>query len=635
MFSMAEALWLLDEGHAIEDVDRIMKDWGLPMGPFALMDEVGIDVAVHVAHIVGEAFSDRLALPEWLDGLTADGRLGTKAGKGIYRYDKGERRGVDPAVYEIIGRQPSGAPADADLVADRLILPMVNEAARCLDEGSRGRRRLAGPGDDPGHRLPAVPRRSAALGGRAGAGRARRDHGAARPPRWRLASRRPARSASGRRAAASTADGRRGPSSAGVTAGRSARGPRSAAGTGSATPSSARASAGLVRLLQTRIRGEQTRQEPIMHRMPRLTAVLALAVAAAAFPATAAAAAAQEQQGQQERETPAGRFGERIQVTEVLLDVLVTDADGNVVVGLDAGDFVIEEKGRPVEVGSARFYGSARLGEALSGAATAPADRFFILFFHDLRREAPELLRQQRDAATQSRHWVEESLGENDWVAVVSYYAKLRIHQDFTRDRGAILAGLDSVARGEDPGATWTAAAQLGDGPSLTRHLAQGKELRRLTPRLEDGLKVLADAAARLQGRKNLVLFSIGFGEVDRFGWKPDRRYYPRTERALNDANVAVYPIALAGGPFGRDPVIEALGQSLSQLAADTGGRYFQSFASFTAPLEQVAADNAGYYLLSYSAEYPAGDSGYREVDVRTTNPALRVRARNGYLYGG
>ena len=135
MFSMAEALWLLDEGYAIEEVDRVMKDWGLPVGPLTLTDEVGIDVAVHVAHIIGDAFSDRLALPEWLDSLTEDGRLGVKAGKGIYRYEKGKRQGVDPDVYGIIGRKPSGAAPDPDLVADRLILPMINEAARCLDEG--------------------------------------------------------------------------------------------------------------------------------------------------------------------------------------------------------------------------------------------------------------------------------------------------------------------------------------------------------------------------------------------------------------------------------------------------------------------------------------------------------------------
>jgi 3-hydroxyacyl-CoA dehydrogenase/enoyl-CoA hydratase/3-hydroxybutyryl-CoA epimerase len=134
-FSMAEALWLLDEGYAIEEVDRLMKDWGQPMGPFTLMDEVGIDVAVHVAHIIGGAFSDRLTHPEWLDRLSEDGRLGAKVGKGIYRYENGERKGVDAAVYDAIGRKPSGAAADPDLVADRLALPMVNEAARCLDEG--------------------------------------------------------------------------------------------------------------------------------------------------------------------------------------------------------------------------------------------------------------------------------------------------------------------------------------------------------------------------------------------------------------------------------------------------------------------------------------------------------------------
>ena len=361
---------------------------------------------------------------------------------------------------------------------------------------------------------------------------------------------------------------------------------------------------------------------------PIRLAALALALAAATVPLTA-------------QEPPAGRFGERIQVTEVLLDVLVTDADGNVVVGLDESDFVVEEEGRPVELAAATFYGSQELLDSpalagrLQGAAEATRDRFFILFFHDLRREAPSLLRQQRDAAAQSRRWVERSLGERDWVAVVSYYAKLRIHQDFTRDRDLLLAALDSVARGQDPGATWSAAAQLGEAPSLTRHLAQGKALRKQTTRVEDALRVLAEAAGNVKGRKNLILFSIGFGEVDRFGWKPDQRYYPRTRQALNDANMAVYPIALAGGSFARDPVIEALAHSLSQLAVDTGGRHYQTFASFAVPLAQVTEDNGGYYLLSYSARYPAGDRGYREVRVRTTNPALRVRARDGYLFGG
>ena len=358
------------------------------------------------------------------------------------------------------------------------------------------------------------------------------------------------------------------------------------------------------------------------------SAALALALLALASPTFA-------------QQQTVGRFGERIQVTEVLLDVVVTDADGQVVVGLEADDFVVEEDGLPVDVGSATFYGSQNLLESpalagrLASTRAAASDRFFILFFHDLRREAPALLRRQREAVIQSRRWVERSLGERDWVAVVSYFAKLRIHQDFTQDRALALAALDSVGRGEDPGATWSAAAQLGEGPSLTRHLPQGRDLLKQTTRIQDGLKVLAEAAAGVKGRKNLVLFSIGFGDVDRFGWRPDRRYYPRTKQALDDANVAVYPITLATGSLRDDPVIDALGSSLSQIAADTAGRDYQAFATFAVPLEQVVKDSGGYYLLSYSADYPAGDSGYREVSVRTTNPKLRVRAREGYRFGG
>ena len=64
VFTLAEALWLLDEGYRIDDLDRIMKGWGMPMGPIALTDEVGIDVAVKVAHILHDAFGERLPLPE-------------------------------------------------------------------------------------------------------------------------------------------------------------------------------------------------------------------------------------------------------------------------------------------------------------------------------------------------------------------------------------------------------------------------------------------------------------------------------------------------------------------------------------------------------------------------------------------
>jgi 3-hydroxyacyl-CoA dehydrogenase/enoyl-CoA hydratase/3-hydroxybutyryl-CoA epimerase len=134
MFYSTEALWLLDEGYRMEDLDRAMADWGMPVGPITLTDEVGIDVATKVAHILRDAFGERLPVPAWLDKVPESGRLGTKNGKGFYLYEGKERKGPDPSVYALLGLHPKVEHPDAGLIADRMVLPMVNEAARCLEE---------------------------------------------------------------------------------------------------------------------------------------------------------------------------------------------------------------------------------------------------------------------------------------------------------------------------------------------------------------------------------------------------------------------------------------------------------------------------------------------------------------------
>jgi 3-hydroxyacyl-CoA dehydrogenase/enoyl-CoA hydratase/3-hydroxybutyryl-CoA epimerase len=134
MFYSTEALWLLDEGYKMEDLDRAMTEWGMPVGPITLTDEVGIDVAFKVAHILRDAFGERLPVPAWLDKVPDSGRLGTKNGKGFYRYEGRERKGPDPSVYTLLGLHPRVEDPDAGVIADRMVLPMVNEAARCLEE---------------------------------------------------------------------------------------------------------------------------------------------------------------------------------------------------------------------------------------------------------------------------------------------------------------------------------------------------------------------------------------------------------------------------------------------------------------------------------------------------------------------
>jgi 3-hydroxyacyl-CoA dehydrogenase/enoyl-CoA hydratase/3-hydroxybutyryl-CoA epimerase len=131
---MNEVGWLLEEGLRVEDIDTAMVDWGFPVGPVQLTDEVGIDVGAKVGKVMTGAFGDRLAAPAGFEKLVADDRKGRKNGRGFYLYEDGERKGVDPTVYEVLGVTPETVLARTE-IQDRLALQMVNEAARCLEEG--------------------------------------------------------------------------------------------------------------------------------------------------------------------------------------------------------------------------------------------------------------------------------------------------------------------------------------------------------------------------------------------------------------------------------------------------------------------------------------------------------------------
>ena len=362
----------------------------------------------------------------------------------------------------------------------------------------------------------------------------------------------------------------------------------------------------------------------------RFAAALALA---AALAGTAVAS------GQDAADRRQPEFDERIEVQEVLLDVLVTDAAGNPVIGLTPEDFVVTEDGEPVDLTGVTFYSSSELlggAEEIEarGAAidTVPRDRYFILLIDDQRRNqdgSVDLLSQQLRAAREARRWIAEELAPADWVAVLSYDFKLKLHQDFTRDRAALAAAIDAAASGKE-GGNWPSRRGDGEGPSLAAHLPSGKELRKATPRIYDALEEIAEAAGRIPGRKNLVFFSIGMGDVDRFGiYRHDQRYWPPMVRALNDNNVAVYTIDLTPAT-----VRHSLEGSMASLAEETGGRYYFNAVSYAVPLEQIARENSGYYLLSYRAEHPADESGFQDVTVRMKDPSLKVRTRDGYGFG-
>lgn len=131
-----EAGWLLAEGASIEAIDRALLDFGMPMGPLRLLDEVGLDVSRHAASVLYEAFGDRMLPAPPLVKLGETARLGKKGGRGFYRY-QGKDEEVDTEIYSELGDTVPGERVQipSSVIQERAILVMVNEAARALEDG--------------------------------------------------------------------------------------------------------------------------------------------------------------------------------------------------------------------------------------------------------------------------------------------------------------------------------------------------------------------------------------------------------------------------------------------------------------------------------------------------------------------
>ena len=125
---------MLAEGVAIDAVDQALTRFGFPVGPFTLLDEVGIDVVAKVAPILHQAFGERMKPVSSTQMMLDDGRYGRKRGKGFYTYNKGKKGEVDESVYTLLG--VSGEwPMEDQEISRRCVLSMLNEATRCWEEG--------------------------------------------------------------------------------------------------------------------------------------------------------------------------------------------------------------------------------------------------------------------------------------------------------------------------------------------------------------------------------------------------------------------------------------------------------------------------------------------------------------------
>ncbi|WP_297479308.1 fatty acid oxidation complex subunit alpha FadJ [uncultured Photobacterium sp.] len=129
---MNEAAHILLAGEPIEHIDAALLNFGFPVGPITLLDEVGVDIGAKISPILVAELGERFATPAMFDVLQQDGRKGRKSGKGFYLYNTNNKE-VDKSVYTLLGIAPEQQLTEAN-ISIRCTLMMLNEAARCLHE---------------------------------------------------------------------------------------------------------------------------------------------------------------------------------------------------------------------------------------------------------------------------------------------------------------------------------------------------------------------------------------------------------------------------------------------------------------------------------------------------------------------
>jgi VWFA-related protein len=374
----------------------------------------------------------------------------------------------------------------------------------------------------------------------------------------------------------------------------------------------------------------------------------------------------------------------------ILVDVVVRDKKGAVVTGLASGDFQLLEDGKPQQILTFAFEqisGRARPIErasVLAGAAAggpprvapgaaattsaaggAPAaaltsedvagHRLLTLLF-DTSSMQPEDVQKAADSAIK---WVNEQMTPADLVAVASINSSLQVLTDFTNDRErvqsalATFSGANSTAFGSvdaSTAATDEAASQT-DETATTDASAQELDTFNNDVRLR-ALKTLAEALAPIQQKKAILYFSAG---MQRNGTDNQVELRAAVNAAVR-ANVAIYPVDARGlqaivpggsarqgsrgglsaftgsAVAGQFSTLAAQQETLTALAADTGGTAFLDANDFGEAFVQVTKDISSYYILGYASTNGERDGRYRRITVRLRGKSdAKIDAREGY----
>jgi VWFA-related protein len=375
----------------------------------------------------------------------------------------------------------------------------------------------------------------------------------------------------------------------------------------------------------------------------------------------------------------------------ISVDVIVRDRSGAVVRGLTAADFEIREDGQPQQIVSFSFEEitsnpvpgvetadlladvEARMADttgrtaqpaaSTSGpAAVAPAPmtsdmlagRRLLTLVFDVSSMQPEDVQRAVDSA---RKYVDEQMSAADLVAVATIGSTLNVLTDFTADRMKVALALGTLAytdgtATEAPAASTTAADEEAAAAPDETESAEAAELDMFNNDVRlRALKTLAEALGAIEQKKAILYFSAG---MQRSGQDNQVELRSAINAAVR-ANVAVYSIdtrglqAVVPGGDARQASgrgtsmfsgrgvqqqfarLDSSQDTLTSLAADTGGRAFTDSNDFGEAFARVQRDMSAYYLLGYSSTNAAKDGRFRRIRVRVKRDGLRVEARAGY----
>ncbi|HKV24469.1 MAG TPA: VWA domain-containing protein [Candidatus Acidoferrum sp.] len=360
----------------------------------------------------------------------------------------------------------------------------------------------------------------------------------------------------------------------------------------------------------------------------------------------------------------------------VLANVVVRDKQGNLVRGLKKQDFSIYEDGKKQDISTFDFEnvdaletagsaettvtGEAARAEAATGLlkkSDAPAinarDRRVIVLFFDFSDMEPDQIDRCVDAA---KKYINAQMHPADIVALVSLSTSMKVDLDFTGDKSKILAALNGYSSGSGEGfsqggtgsaegATETGGSFTADDTDYNTFSADWKLL---------ALQSTMDSLGKITQKKSLIYFSNGISQT---GTDNQSELRAATASAVKN-NVSIYPVDVRGlqafPPGGEAQSASLHGQSayngaavlndlssnaesqetLSTLAADTGGKAFFDTNDFSGVFTQVQRDTSAYYVLGFTSTNGLKDGHYRHLRVTVNRPDAKLEYRPGYYAG-